>query len=102
MSDLCASYQAAVVDQLTGGTKHLLEGTHYRSLGLSGGVSNNKTLRSAMERLAGRFRAPCLIAQPRHTGDNAAMIAFAAHADPCGLAGAEGSGDFRIEPALRL
>jgi N6-L-threonylcarbamoyladenine synthase len=51
-----------------------------------------------MERLAKRYGMRCLIAKPRHTGDNAAMIAFAAHADPAGLA----TGDFTIEPALRL
>ncbi len=98
MPALCASYQSAVIDQLTGKTKHLLEGGGYRSLGLSGGVSNNRALRAAMEKLARRYRLPCLIAEPRHTGDNAGMIAFAAHADPEGLA----TGAFTIEPALRL
>lgn len=98
MPDICAGYQGAVIDQLVGKTKHLIQAGNYRSLGLSGGVSNNKALRSAMERLAGRYRMPCLIAQPKHTGDNAAMIAFAAYADRSGLA----CEDFSIEPALRL
>lgn len=98
LPNICASYQAAVIDQLTGKTKHLLEGGGYRSLGLSGGVSNNRALRAAMEKLARRYRLPCLIAEPQHTGDNAGMIAFAAHADPQGLA----TGAFTIEPALRL
>jgi len=98
MPDICASYQAAVINQLVGKTKHLLEGGGYRSLGLSGGVSNNKALRAAMEKLAKRDRLPCLIAKPKHTGDNAAMIAFAAFADVAGVR----TGDFSIEPALRL
>ncbi len=98
MPDICAGYQGAVIDQLVGKTKHLIQAGDYRSLGLSGGVSNNKTLRAAMERLASRYRMSCLIAQPQHTGDNAAMIAFAAFAHPAGLA----VGDFSIEPALRL
>lgn len=98
MADICAAYQSAVIDQLTGKTRHLLEGSGYRSLGLSGGVSNNRALRAAMEKLARRFKLPCLIAEPRHTGDNAGMIAFAAHVDRAGLA----IGDFSIEPALRL
>ena len=51
-----------------------------------------------MERLAQRHRMECLIAQPRHTGDNAAMIAFAAYADTEEIA----CDDFSIEPALRL
>ncbi len=98
MPDLCAGYQRAVIDQLIGKTKHLIQAGDYSSLGLSGGVSNNKALRAAMERLAGRYRMPCLIAQPKHTGDNAGMIAFAAYADPDALA----LDDFSIEPALRL
>ena len=98
MPDLCAGYQQAVIDQLVGKTKHLIQAGDYRSLGLSGGVSNNQALRSAIQHLAGRYRMPCLIAQPKHTGDNAAMIAFAAFADSAGLAG----GDFSIAPSLRL
>ena len=98
MRDICASYQSAVIDQLFGKTKHILEAKRYQSLGLSGGVSNNKSLRAAIERLAKRYRMPCLIAQPKHTGDNAAMIAFAAFVDPEGTS----SGEFTIQPALRL
>ncbi|MEO0510962.1 MAG: tRNA (adenosine(37)-N6)-threonylcarbamoyltransferase complex transferase subunit TsaD [Verrucomicrobiota bacterium] len=98
MPDICASYQGAVVDQLVGKTKHLLEGSAYRSLGLSGGVSNNRTLRASIEKLAKRYGMPCLIAHPKHTGDNAAMIAFAAYADPQSLM----RDSFSIQPALRL
>ena len=98
MPNICAGYQGAVIDQLLGKTKHLIQAGSYCSLGLSGGVSNNRALRAAMERLAKRHRMECLIAQPRHTGDNAAMIAFAAFADTEGIA----FDDFSIEPALRL
>lgn len=101
LPDICASYQRAVIDQLCGKTKHLLEVGAYKSLGLSGGVSNNKALRAAMERLAKRFKLPCLIAQPKHTGDNAAMIAFAAFADPEHVVPSV-ERSLGIEPALRL
>ena len=87
-----------MIDQLVAKTKHLIQAGSYSSLGLSGGVSNNKALRLAMERLARRHHMECLIAQPQHAGDNAAMIAFAAYADTEGLA----RGDFSIEPSLRL
>lgn len=97
LPDICASYQSAVIAQLTGKTKHLLEAKSYKSLGLSGGVSNNKALRAAMEKLAARFNTPRLIAQPKHTGDNAAMISFAAYADP-----EAALKEFTIQPALRL
>jgi N6-L-threonylcarbamoyladenine synthase len=84
MADLCASYQQAVVDALVRKTGLALTrgGEAYRSIGLSGGVANNRTLRAALADLASRRQIPFLAAQPLHTGDNAGMIAFAAWADP--------------------
>lgn len=98
MPDICASYQSAVVDQLCGKTKHILEANTYKSLGLSGGVANNKVLRAALQDLAERYKILCYRAEPQHTGDNAAMIAFAAFMDPASTARSAIS----IEPALRL
>ncbi len=86
LPDLCASYQQAVVDALVRKTRAALrldEGK-FRSLGLSGGVANNRTLRAALAVEAARVAIPCLAAQPKHTGDNAGMIAFAAWADTTG------------------
>jgi N6-L-threonylcarbamoyladenine synthase len=102
MSDICASYQAAVIAQLTGKTRHVIHAGQYRSIGLSGGVSNNKTLRAAMESLARKHQLPCFIARPGHTGDNAAMIAFAAFADPKGVKRTKNTEALGIEPSLRL
>jgi N6-L-threonylcarbamoyladenine synthase len=51
-----------------------------------------------MQKLAKRYRLACLIAEPQHTGDNAAMIGFAAYADPEGTR----NDAISIEPALRL
>ncbi len=84
LADICASYQEAVVDALIRKTKHLLHQNRWKSLGLSGGVANNKRLRVAFEKLARSRRLPVHIALPEHTGDNAAMIAFAAFVDPKG------------------
>lgn len=86
MPDLCASYQAAVIDALVRKTRAALDQGHgsYRSLGLSGGVANNGPLRAALGELAGREGVPLLAAEPRHTGDNAGMIAFAAWVDRAG------------------
>ncbi len=86
MADLCASYQAAVVDALEGKVRQFIRRNRgrWKSLGLSGGVSNNRSLRQAFTGLAERSRLPLFIAEPRHTGDNAAMIAFAAWLDPEG------------------
>ena len=98
LPDICASYQGAVVDQLCGKTKHILEVKSYSSLGLSGGVANNKVLRAAINELADRYEIPYYIAEPKHTGDNAAMIAFAAHVDPASTC----TSAISIKPALRL
>lgn len=103
MPDLCASYQQAVVDALTRKTRAALrlgEGA-YRSLGLSGGVANNRTLRAALEAEAKREQIPSLAAQPKHTGDNAGMIAFAAWADRTGVERTAGLA-LGVEPSAAL
>ncbi|HNX04293.1 MAG TPA: tRNA (adenosine(37)-N6)-threonylcarbamoyltransferase complex transferase subunit TsaD [Opitutales bacterium] len=81
---ICAGYQAAVVDALSGKLRAFLKTGRFKSLGVTGGVSNNTLLRSSVSSLASKFRIPLLLPQPRHTGDNAAMIAFAAWAYPEG------------------
>ena len=67
---------------------------------IPGGVANNKTLRATLETLAKKRRLPLLAAQPKHTGDNAGMIAFAAWIDPSVRPAA--LGELRIEPSLEL
>ena len=102
MADLCASYQQAVIDALVRKTRAALRQPDavYRSIGLSGGVANNRRLRAALEAEAKRVRVPCFAALPQHTGDNAAMIAFAAWID---AAGCEPAGTaLRIEPSAAL
>jgi N6-L-threonylcarbamoyladenine synthase len=98
--DLCASYQQAVIDALVRKAGLALEQSEYASVGLSGGVANNKTLRATLDALVKRRRLPLLAAQPKHTGDNAGMIAFAAWIDPS--VKAAGLGELRIEPSLEL
>lgn len=80
-ADLCASYQQAVIDALLRKTRGALERGDYASLGLSGGVANNRALRAAAETLARGRRVDFFAAQPQHTGDNAGMIGFAAWLD---------------------
>ncbi len=101
--DLCASYQQAVIDALARKTRAALrqgEG-RFRSLGSSGGVANNLLLRAALEREAQRERIPFFAAQPKHTGDNAGMIAFAAWADTTGVERGAGMG-LKIEPSAAV
>jgi N6-L-threonylcarbamoyladenine synthase len=103
LPDLCASYQQAVLDALVRKTKSALQqgNGNYRSLGLSGGVANNRLLRALLEREAKAEGIPFFAAQPQHTGDNAGMIAFAAWIDPTGCDRSAGL-DLRIEPSAPL
>lgn len=84
MPNLCASYQQAVIDALTRKMRQAREVGEYQSMGLSGGVANNVALRDAVSTLGKRQGLPLFLAQPRHTGDNAGMIAFAAWIDRTG------------------
>ncbi len=103
LPDLCASYQQAVMDALVRKTRAALRQANgrFRSLGLSGGVANNRTLRALLEREAQLEQIPFFAAQPQHTGDNAGMIAFAAWVDPMGSDRAAGV-DLRVEPSATL
>ena len=99
--DLCASYQQAAIDALVRKTHFALERDNFKSLGLSGGVANNRTLRAAFEAEAKRNRIPFFAAQPQHTGDNAGMIAFAAWADTTGVE-LEASMRLSVEPSVAV
>ncbi|MFM7743558.1 MAG: tRNA (adenosine(37)-N6)-threonylcarbamoyltransferase complex transferase subunit TsaD [Verrucomicrobiota bacterium] len=81
MPHLCAGYQHAIIGQLVSKTGAVLDLGGYRSVGLSGGVANNRTLRDRLTDAAQQRGLPMLVAEPKHCGDNAGMIAFAAWAD---------------------
>jgi N6-L-threonylcarbamoyladenine synthase len=76
LADLCASFQAAVVDTLTAKTVRALEHVSARALTLGGGVACNRGLRL---RLAAECEARGIklrIPSPRLCADNAAMVAL--------------------------
>lgn len=76
LEDLCASFQAAVLDILLVKTKKALERYPVKTLVVAGGVAANQGLR---ERLAEEIRDVKVIIPPlRLCGDNAGMIAYAA------------------------
>ncbi|MDR2576855.1 MAG: tRNA (adenosine(37)-N6)-threonylcarbamoyltransferase complex transferase subunit TsaD [Puniceicoccales bacterium] len=81
-ADLCASYQEAICDALVDKVAFAVQNFPCRSLGLSGGVSQNGRLRAKMQQLAERYEVPLLLAPKEYCGDNASMIAFAAAIDP--------------------
>lgn len=76
LEDLCASFQAAVIDILLAKTKKALGLYPVESLVVAGGVAANQGLR---ERLAQEIQDVEIIIPPfRLCGDNAGMIALAA------------------------
>ena len=81
LPDLCAGYQHAIIEQLASKTGAALDLSAYKSVGLSGGVANNRTLRTRLGQVAQQRSLPLLVAEPKHCGDNAGMIAFSAWAD---------------------
>ena len=67
LPDICSSYQEAVVDALIQKTGKALRNHEYRSVGLSGGVSNNGLLRQRFRDLAIGARLTPLLARKEHT-----------------------------------
>jgi N6-L-threonylcarbamoyladenine synthase len=100
-ANLCASYQEAVVDVLVKKATGALQQRDYRSVGLSGGVSNNQRLRAAFTSLAEKNGVNAYFAQAKHTGDNAGMIAFAAWMERRRLV-SDNSYALEIVPSMRL
>ena len=78
INDLCASFQAAVVDVLV--SKLLGASKEYKAdlVAVSGGVSCNRGLRQQMEKTATQNGIELQLASPGFSTDNAAMIAYVA------------------------
>jgi N6-L-threonylcarbamoyladenine synthase len=77
-ADLCASFQAAVVEILVGKTIAAAKAQDISLVTLSGGVSCNSELRAQMKRECESAGLRFIAAPKSLTTDNAAMIAFAA------------------------
>jgi N6-L-threonylcarbamoyladenine synthase len=78
ISDMCASFQRAVVEVLVKKTLRAATVCGASLVTLSGGVSCNDTLRNEMAARCREGGLRLLTAPPRLCTDNAAMIAFAA------------------------
>lgn len=83
IEDVCASFQAAVVDSLMAKTDaaiKFLNGsqTPTKALTIGGGVAANSYLRQRTQELADKYKIPALIPNRDMCTDNAAMIAVAA------------------------
>jgi N6-L-threonylcarbamoyladenine synthase len=76
-ADLAASFQAAVVDTLTGKCRQALEFTGLTRLIVAGGVGANRALRNSLAELGQRLGVRVYYPRPALCTDNGAMIAYA-------------------------
>ena len=77
LADLCASFQAAVIDCLVKKTILAALEADRQMITLSGGVACNKALQSALGAAAEEAGMTLSLSPPELTTDNAGMIAFA-------------------------
>jgi N6-L-threonylcarbamoyladenine synthase len=76
-ADLAASFQQAVVEVLVEKSRQALRRTGLARLAVGGGVSANRCLRAALERMAAEEKAELFIPPLAYCTDNAAMAAQA-------------------------
>ena len=79
MADLCASFQAAVVEQLCRKTALALDQYKLPAVVLSGGVACNRALRTAVAELCGSRGLSFFVAPARLCSDNAALVGAAGY-----------------------
>ena len=75
LPNLCASFQAAVIEVLVAKTIKAAKRAGESLVTLSGGVSCNRALRDAMTTACQKAHLDLIIAEGQHCTDNAAMIA---------------------------
>ena len=75
--DLCASYQAAIIDVLMNRVQRAVKKTGLKRLVVSGGVSANSALRAELEKWSEKEGIELAIPPLRYCTDNAAMIGLA-------------------------
>jgi N6-L-threonylcarbamoyladenine synthase len=96
--DLCASFQAAVVDVLVGKVLRAVNQTGIREVAIAGGVSANSELRRRMNELAATEGLNVYIPRFEFCTDNAAMIAMVGY-----LKLREGArSDYSLSPVANL
>ncbi len=79
IADICASFQSAVVDVLTGKTARAVKKTDAKSVLLGGGVAANGFLRQRIQRMCDENGLNLFVAPKKLCTDNAAMIASLAY-----------------------
>ena len=79
VKNICASFQAAVIDVLVTKTIRAAEKFGVKSIAVAGGVAANRGLRAALQSGAEAIGAKAFFPRPLYCTDNAAMIGIAAH-----------------------
>jgi N6-L-threonylcarbamoyladenine synthase len=79
MADLCASYQASIVEVLVRKTRTLARWRRIEHVQVCGGVASNSALRAAMIAAGAEDGFRVYIPPPKRCTDNAAMIAVAGY-----------------------
>jgi N6-L-threonylcarbamoyladenine synthase len=79
LADLCASYQAAIVEALVRKTRRVAAREQLRHVQVCGGVAANSGLRAAMLAAGAADGFRVYVPPPRRCTDNAAMIAAAGY-----------------------
>ncbi len=74
-----ASYQEAIAQAVADRTLAALKRKRYRALVLGGGVSLNSRIRAVLNEVCAKAHVKLLMAAPKYTGDNGAMIAGLAY-----------------------
>ncbi len=81
ISDIAASFQAAVVDVLLKKTQRAIDGIGAKTVLLGGGVAANSALRNALAKMCQAAKPPkkLLVAPKQYCTDNAVMVASLAY-----------------------
>lgn len=79
LCDLCASFQAAIMDVLVTKTFAAAERYAIRDIAVAGGVSANSELRARFSAVGKEQQKRIFIPRPEYCTDNAAMIAIAGY-----------------------
>lgn len=79
LNDICASVQYTIIESLLMKLKKAATDYKVKQIGIAGGVSANKGLRSAFESLGKQLNWETYIPSFEYCTDNAAMIAIVAH-----------------------
>ena len=74
-----ASYQEAIANAVADRVATALKRRNYKALVIGGGVSLNSRIRTVLTDVARNAGVPLLMAKPKYTGDNGAMIAGLAY-----------------------